>query len=233
MKKREEEQDSLFSHVTHWEELRACKKCSSMHPLSHYRKNENRQESGHFLRGKCRLCRKIESDQRYERKLAANLLPDKKVCTACKEEKHRNEFSVDKDGKGGLYSYCKSCNAKKYYFWLFSQCNPTQEDFERYCKATYCECCEQPFGNVRMGHRKKCQDHDHDTNVLRGIICSECNFTEGMLKHGSKTIWNCSDHIRHCVLRYMEKWGVTPKIPHDSHGLFKDSVLQHPPNYLK
>jgi hypothetical protein len=40
---------------------------------------------------------------------------------------------------------------------------------------------------------------------------------EGMLKHGSKKM-NFSDDIRHCVLRYMEKWGVTPKIPHDSHG---------------
>jgi hypothetical protein len=46
-----------------------------------------------------------------------------------------------------------------------------------------------------------------------------------MLKHGSKYSWNFSDHIRHSVLKYMEKWGVTPKIPHDSHGLFRDPVL--------
>ena len=232
MKKKEEEQDSLFSHVTYWEELRACKKCSSMYPRSHYRKARKNAKSGYSLRAKCLLCRKSECDQKYERKLAANLLPDKRVCTACKEEKHRNEFNVAKDVKSGLYSLCKSCDAKKHYFHTHSQSNPTQEDFQRYCKATCCECCGQAFVNGK-GMRKKCQDHDHDTNVLRGIICQECNFTEGMLKHGSKYSWNCSDDIRHCVLRYMEKWGVTPKIPHDSHGLFRDPVLQHPPNYLK
>ena len=230
MKKKEEEQDSLFSHVTHWEELRACSKCSSMHPLSHYRHIDNRDKRGYSLRKKCRLCRKSQRDQRYERKLAANLFPDKRECIVCKEEKHRNEFNVDKGGKSGLYGICKSCGLKRHYFFSFSQSNPTQEDFERYCKATCCECCEQPFGT--QWKRAKCQDHDHDTNVLRGIICSECNIAEGMLKHGSKYA-NFSDHIRHCVLRYMEKWGVTPKIPHDSHGLFRDPVLQHPPNYLK
>jgi hypothetical protein len=224
MKKKEQEQDSLFSHVTYWEELRACKKCSSIHPLSHYKHIDNRGKKGYSLRGKCRLCKKIECDQRYERKLAANLFPDKRECIVCKEEKHRNEFNVDKHGKSGLYSRCKLCDAKKHYFCDYSQSNPTQEDFQRYSKATYCECCEQPFDNVRSGKRKKCQDHDHDSNVLRGIICSECNLAEGMLKHGSKNI-NFSDHIRHSVLKYMEKWGVTPKIPHDSHGLFRDPVL--------
>ena len=224
MKKKEQEQDSLFSHVTYWEELRACSKCSSMYPLSHYRHIDNRGKKGYFLRGKCRLCKKIERDQKYERKLAANLFPDKRECIVCKEEKHRNEFNVDKNGKSGLYGICKSCYVKKNYFFAFSQCNPTQEDFQRYSKATCCECCEQPFRKVMRGYRKKCQDHDHDSNVLRGIICSECNLAEGVLKHGTKNM-NFSDHIRHCVLKYMEKWGVTPKIPHDSHGLFRDPVL--------
>ena len=223
MKKKEEEQDSLFSHVTYWEELRACSKCSSMHPLSHYRRKNKITKSGYSIKAKCRLCLNSERDQRYEHLMAANLYPDKRECTACKEEKHRNEFNPDKTGKNGLYSLCKSCDVKKHYFLDFSQSNPTQEDFQRYSKATCCECCEQPFANVRWGHRKKCQDHDHDTNVLRGIICSECNIAEGMLKHGSKYSWNFSDHIRHCVLKYMEKWGVTPK----------DIHLQPPLNYHK
>ena len=229
MKKKEE--DSLFSHVTHWEELRACKKCSSMHPLSHYKHTDSREKRGYYFRKKCLLCINSQRDQVYERRMAANLFPDRRECIVCKEEKHRNEFSIDKRGKGGLYSLCKSCDLKKHYFFDHSQSNPTQEDFQRYCKATCCECCEQPFENVRSGKRKKCQDHDHDTNVLRGIICSECNLAEGMLKHGRSR--NFSDHIQHCVLKYMEKWGVTPKIPHDSHGLFRDPVLQHPLNYLK
>ena len=231
MKKKEEEQDSLFSHVTHWEELRECKKCSSMHPLSHYRETRNNRKSGYSLYKKCYACRKSHRDQRYERLMAENLFADKRVCNVCKEEKHRNEFNVDKGGKGGLYSLCKTCGLKRNYFFDHSQSNPTQEDFQRYFKATCCECCGQAFGNEK-GMNKKCQDHDHDTNVLRGIICSKCNLAEGILKHGTKNMI-LSDHVRHCVLKYMEKWGVTQKIPHDSHGLFIDPVLQHPPNYLK
>ena len=232
MKKKEEEQDSLFSHVTYWEELRACSKCSSMHPRSHYRHIRSDRKRGYSLRTKCRLCISATGREIYERLKAANLLPDKMVCNSCKEERYRNEFYADKTTSSGVYSVCKSCDLKRHYFHDHSQSNPTQEDFQRYCKATCCECCEQPFVNVRRGKRKKCQDHDHDTNVLRGIICSECNLAEGVLKHGTKNI-HFSDHVRHCVLKYMEKWGVTPKIPHDSHGLFRDPVLQHPLNYLK
>lgn len=208
MAEKEEVQDSLFSHVTLWEELRACIKCSSMHPLSHYKCIDKRDKKGYYLRGKCRLCKKIEFDQKYERKLAANLFPDKRECIVCKKEKHRNEFNVHKKAKSGLYGVCKSCYVKKNYFFRHSQSNPTQEDFERYLQATCCECCGEPF--QKQGKRKKCQDHDHDTNALRGIICQQCNWGEGLLKHGSKCI---SEHSRSCVLKYMEKWGITPKDP--------------------
>lgn len=209
MAEKEEVQDSLFSHVTLWEELRACKRCSSMHPLSHYRQATNNVKRGYYFMSRCRSCIKIEREEIYERKIAANLLADKRECTACKEEKHRSEFNIDKSGKGGLYSLCKSCQTKSHYFSDFSSSSPTQEDFERYLQATCCECCGEPFQT--QGIRKKCQDHDHDTNALRGIICRQCNFGEGLLKHGLKK--GLSDHSRSCVLKYMEKWGITPKDP--------------------
>ena len=65
------------------------------------------------------------------------------------------------------------------YLYRFRICNPTQEQFEHYEATTKCECCAVEFGpNGRLANGK-CQDHDHKTNKLRGVICSSCNRTEG------------------------------------------------------
>ena len=65
------------------------------------------------------------------------------------------------------------------WFYRFKICNPTQEQFEHYEATTKCDCCGVEFGpNGRLANGK-CQDHDHKTNKLRGVICSSCNRTEG------------------------------------------------------
>ena len=53
----------------------------------------------------------------------------------------------------------------------------TQTDYQHYLDTTHCECC----GVELQGKHKKCQDHDHETGKIRGVICQSCNTSEGYL----------------------------------------------------
>lgn len=52
----------------------------------------------------------------------------------------------------------------------------------------YCEVC----GN----NQKLCVDHDHETNIVRGVLCVGCNLALGMLKD--------SPHLIQSLLKYLE-----------------------------
>jgi len=68
-------------------------------------------------------------------------------------------------------------NNKINWFWKYKECNPTQEDYDHYLSVTHCEVCGEGFTNKN----KKCQDHCHTTKVLRAVICSDCNSSEGRM----------------------------------------------------
>ena len=57
----------------------------------------------------------------------------------------------------------------------------TQEQWEHYCDTTHCECCGVEFEEGK-GINAKCQDHNHDTGELRGVICNACNLMEGYIR---------------------------------------------------
>jgi hypothetical protein len=44
--------------------------------------------------------------------------------------------------------------------------------------AKTCAVCEKPFDSSHLGTDKK-GDHDHETGILRGILCQTCNITLG------------------------------------------------------
>jgi hypothetical protein len=56
--------------------------------------------------------------------------------------------------------------------------NSSQEDYQHYSNQSSCECCGESFSNKN----RKCQDHNHDTGELRGVICNRCNAAEGQNK---------------------------------------------------
>ena len=49
---------------------------------------------------------------------------------------------------------------------------------------TNCQICKEPVSHTKQKGESKCSaniDHDHDTDITRGIICHYCNAIEGMI----------------------------------------------------
>tara|TARA_R110002153_G_scaffold25673_4_gene81282 strand:- start:649 stop:1077 length:429 start_codon:yes stop_codon:yes gene_type:complete len=47
--------------------------------------------------------------------------------------------------------------------------------YDKWVKATHCECCNVKLDFSGSGKNGRCLDHDHDTGYFRNILCNCCN----------------------------------------------------------
>lgn len=128
-----------------------------------------------------------------------------KVCTRCGEDKPLTDYYVDRQKSDGRAMRCRSCKsaaaAGQYARWTPAQ---RQKHRERVMRSRYgismdlvrnlyeqqegcCAICSAPGdfptssekGRSRAG--LLCIDHDHDTGVVRGLLCHNCNSALGKL----------------------------------------------------
>ena len=62
-----------------------------------------------------------------------------------------------------------------------------------------CAVCKMPETHIRRGSGKSLDvDHDHSTGMIRGLLCSACNSSLGLLREDSKRI--------RALAEYIESW---------------------------
>lgn len=112
-----------------------------------------------------------------------------KKCTRCKEVKHTDEYYKNKlcrDGFRGVCRKCentilrrkrKSCLRQDKMRQIKNRYKITEEYYEcmLISQRNLCAIC---WGNLKLS-----VDHDHDTNEVRGLLCSNCNVGIGYLDH--------------------------------------------------
>jgi hypothetical protein len=120
-----------------------------------------------------------------------------KTCNKCRQTKAVNNFFADKGNKtDGRASICKICKTSSIYAWREKNKDKynaymRQKNKEQYPKDrlrrygitleqhqrmlveqdSKCAVC----GKAQMGKRPLVVDHDHETDIVRELLCYKCN----------------------------------------------------------
>lgn len=121
---------------------------------------------------------------------------DDKRCPNCKQTKPRTEFGRRKSGHSR--SHCKRCESAKFaesYHAdkarsaesyrrsdLKRRYNITAEDYDTMLAAQGGVCMLCAAIECGAGRKYFCVDHNHDTGVVRGLLCNSCNRALGALR---------------------------------------------------
>lgn len=131
-------------------------------------------------------------------------LVETKLCKDCKEIKNLIDFDLTPSFKPK--SKCRECRKKQYR--EYSKTNRSKSDF-KFKKSNYrllktygitieekqnmlikqnnkCAICTYEFKDLSNAHI----DHNHETNKVRDLLCSNCNTAIGLLKEDKKRIEN-------------------------------------------
>jgi hypothetical protein len=151
-------------------------------------------------------------------KLATRLLfPDaRRQCKECLEEKHPSKFGKYVGSNGKYYKSwrCKQCQLAKNKRW--QKANPdrvsfshrsmhlrreygiTRREYDELLKAQngVCAICKKP--ETRKSHGKNdplSVDHNHDTGVVRGLLCGNCNRMIGLAFDDPETLRLAAEYL--------------------------------------
>lgn len=134
-----------------------------------------------------------------------------KVCLKCNIEKDSGEFHADNRTPGKRKAKCKKCENERNVIWyhslpedkkekrlkrirkslrenyekikwdsLKSKYGINKEDYDRMFEAQEGKCAICSISKDRLH-----VDHCHDTGIVRGLLCSNCNCAIGSLKHST------------------------------------------------
>ncbi len=148
-----------------------------------------------------------------------------KRCSKCRKRKKISLFGKRSQAKDGLSSYCKKCHNKRaiaeYYKnpqYMKKYNKEYRENHKRDLEnkrllrdygidldelqdRLRCAVCGRTFEvkslKGKSKHGRPHVDHDHVLNIVRGILCSNCNTAIGLLKENPEIV--------RAVLKYLEK----------------------------
>lgn len=119
-----------------------------------------------------------------------------KTCSRCKQNKEDHEFRVDKRMICGLRSQCRKCEIS--YQRQHRKDNPDlykERDRASKLKGNY-NITSTEYNSLLVKQDGKCVicgahytklnkglviDHNHNTNEIRGLLCSNCNCVLGLV----------------------------------------------------
>jgi formate dehydrogenase maturation protein FdhE len=109
-------------------------------------------------------------------------------CGSCKKWKIPTEFFKDSRNWNGIRSICKECSNGKdnEYMWKYNIEKKYSLPIEQYEELLVkqngvCAICGSKQTDSKK-HGRLCIDHDHETEKIRGLLCSNCNTALGLMK---------------------------------------------------
>lgn len=118
---------------------------------------------------------------------------DGRECTTCNKFKPASEYKLEKNKnyQSGILmrSKCKDCERERYHRSSIQRLyNLTIQEYEKLLKSQNhrCAICESKIGNSKTS--RLFVDHCHTTNIIRGLLCSNCNHGLGQFKDSPKLL---------------------------------------------
>lgn len=125
-----------------------------------------------------------------------------KTCTKCLQSKDKTSFSPKKESRDGLQSWCKkctSCQSKK------NSRSDRKHDLKRRYgidEQEYTALFEKQKGFCAICNRHQCSfpkrlsvDHDHETGLIRGLLCNPCNIAIGNFEDDVERIKSAMEYL--------------------------------------
>lgn len=105
-----------------------------------------------------------------------------KVCSRCSKAKPLNEFWNQSSKSDGKHPYCKKCLVK---YQKPNNRNRTVRSRYGISNEQFSEMFKRQNGRCAICKKKSikqlCVDHDHNTGIVRGLLCHKCNIGLGWL----------------------------------------------------
>lgn len=114
-----------------------------------------------------------------------------RICSKCNVEKPISEFYRDKQKSYGHRPDCKSCNIQKCKEWVSKNKDKRKYNLIKYETGLTKEQFNELFVfqegvcgicGGEIGERRLCVDHDHNSMLIRGLLCAQCNTGLGFFK---------------------------------------------------
>jgi hypothetical protein len=134
-----------------------------------------------------------------------------KVCSKCKIEKETSAFHKDKQHSDGFNSQCKSCKREFRLAWNAKHPESRKQTYFKHdLKRHYGISVEQynTMFNAQNGccascgivqdqmKRKFAVDHDHQTGVVRALLCDRCNPALGYMQDSLEMIEQLAAYLK-------------------------------------
>lgn len=173
--------------------MKKCSKCQTFLSYDKFNKGSNAGYSSY-----CKLCQ----SEYYHQTWGANKKKKIKTeisrqCYRCKQMFPNNEF---REGNHRLTSYCKKCKSdigRSYNIARFGLTIEMYVDLERE-QGGVCKICKQ------ADTKRLSVDHDHKCcsgvlscgKCIRGLLCSRCNKTLGMVQDNIEYLQNMIKYLQ-------------------------------------
>jgi len=119
-----------------------------------------------------------------------------KICLSCNQSLPESSFHkrTYTSGNIGLQPKCKKCqhNRRATYYkpheFMRRKFSLTEDQYNDLMKNESCKTCGEKMG-------KKCIDHCHSTNKIRGVLCNNCNTALGLIRDNRQTLQNMLQYL--------------------------------------